>query len=386
MSQIRKKLSAPAGGGGEPEKRSHPGNPGTDYVFLGSVLALLGTGLIMVLSASGVMAERVWGDTTFFFKKQLVFTLLGLGVMAWAWRMPTGLFTRTVYLWLLAAFALLVLTFSPLGLSAGGARRWLDLGPVSFQPLELAKVSLVLYLGYFFSRKQDKLKTFSVGFLPPVIVTAAMALCLLLQPDFGGAVFLTALFFLLCVVGGARPIYLILSLGLSATAAAWMIIQSPYRIQRWLAFLHPFQDAKNTGYQVVQSLYGLGAGQLFGRGLGAGKQKLFFLPEAHTDFILAVLGEELGFVGISFVFLCVGVIMIKSFAIAYRQQDLQLRFTALGLALVMVMGALMNMAVVMGAVPPKGLPMPFISYGGSNLLVMCLCVGLLLNISKKGRA
>ena len=368
------------------EAETHAKNPGTDYVFVGAVLAMLGTGLIMVFSASGVMAERVYGDTTFFFKKQLIFTFLGLGVMVWAWRVPLGLFTKTVYLWLLAAFALLLLTFTPMGLSAGGARRWLDLGVVSFQPLELAKVALVLYLGYFFSRKQDKLKTFSVGFVPPVMVTAALALCLLMQPDFGGAVFLTAIFFLLCVVGGTRLIYLILSLALSVGAGAWMIIQSPYRIQRWLAFLHPFQDAQNTGYQVVQSLYGFGAGQVFGRGLGAGKQKLFFLPEAHTDFILAVLGEELGFMGMSFVFLCVGLIMVKSFAIAFRQQDLQSRFTALGLTLVIVMGALMNMAVVMGAVPPKGLPMPFISYGGSNLVVMCLCVGILLNISKRNRA
>lgn len=354
-----------------------------DPWILLSVLALLGLGLVMVLSASAVMAERVYGDEYYFFRRQTVYALIGLGAMFAASRVPMALIYRTVYVWLMLAFVLLALTLTPLGVSVSGASRWLRIGPMTLQPLEPAKVALVLYLAYFFSHKQEKVKTFSVGFFPPVVVTGLMAGMLALQPDFGGAVFVTALFVMLSLVGGARLIYLLCSLVLCFGAGTLMILQSPYRLQRWLGFLHPFQNAQDIGYQIVQSLYGLGAGGIFGQGLGSGRQKLFFLPEAHTDFILAVLGEELGFIGLSFVFICLGVFMIRSFMIALQHSRLQDRFTAFGLSLVLILGALLNMAVVLGTVPPKGLPMPFISYGGSNLLMMCICAGLVMNISKR---
>jgi cell division protein FtsW len=354
-----------------------------DPWILLSVLALLGLGLVMVLSASAVMAERVYGDEYYFFRRQAVYALIGLGAMFAASRVPMRLIYRTVYVWLILAFILLALTLTPLGVSVGGASRWLRIGPMTLQPLEPAKVALVLYLAYFFSHKQDKVKTFSVGFFPPVVMTGLMAGMLALQPDFGGAVFVTALFAMLSLVGGARLVYLFCSLALCFGAGTLMILQSPYRLQRWLGFLHPFQNAQDIGYQIVQSLYGLGAGGIFGQGLGSGRQKLFFLPEAHTDFILAVLGEELGFIGLSFVFICLGIFMIRSFMIALQHSRLQDRFSAFGLSLVLILGALLNMAVVLGTVPPKGLPMPFISYGGSNLLMMCICAGLIMNISKR---
>jgi len=359
------------------------GRTAWDPWILLSVLALLGLGLVMVLSASAVMAERAYGDEYYFFRRQAIYAFIGLGAMFAASRVPMALIYRTVYVWLMLAFILLALTLTPLGASVSGASRWLRIGPMTLQPLEPAKVALVLYLAYFFSHKQEKVKTFSVGFFPPVVVTGVMAGMLALQPDFGGAVFVTALFVMLSLVGGARLIYLLCSLVLCFGAGTLMILQSPYRLQRWLGFLHPFQNAQDIGYQIVQSLYGLGAGGIFGQGLGSGRQKLFFLPEAHTDFILAVLGEELGFIGLSFVFICLGVFMIRSFVIALQHSRLQDRFTAFGLSLVLILGALLNMAVVLGAVPPKGLPMPFISYGGSNLLMMCICAGLIMNISKR---
>jgi cell division protein FtsW len=364
-----------------PEHARSPYEP--DYLLLVSALVLIGFGLVMVMSASGITAERNYGDPYFFFRKQAVYAAIGLGVMYVSWKLPLGFFYRTVYLWLLLAVALLGLTQSPLGIEAGGARRWLDFGPVSFQPYELAKVSLVLYLAYFFSHKQDKIKTFSVGFLPPLLVTGFMAFILLIQPDFGGAAFIVTLFLLLSLAGGTRLVYVLGAVFLSIGAGSYLILESTYRLQRLLAFFQPFRHAEDTGYQVVQSLYGLGAGGIFGQGLGAGRQKLFFLPEAHTDFILSVLGEETGFAGITLVFICLGVILQRCFAIALQQEDLQSRFTAVGLGTVILIGAFLHAAVVLGAVPPKGLPMPFISYGGSNMVVMCFCVGLLLNIGKR---
>ncbi|MFO8031919.1 MAG: putative lipid II flippase FtsW [Desulfohalobiaceae bacterium] len=354
-----------------------------DWGLLAPVLVLMGLGLIMVLSASGIMAERMYGSKYYFFQKQLIFSLLGLVLMFSALRIRLSFLYKTVYLWLAAAGVLLALTQTQLGASSGGASRWLNMGLFSLQPLELAKVGLVLYLAYFFSHKQEMIKTFSVGFLPPLLVTGFLAGVLLLQPDFGGAAFILALFFLLSMAGGTRLIYLFSSALLSASAAAIMILQSPYRLNRWLAFLHPFQSPDDVGYQVVQSLYALGSGGLLGQGLGAGRQKLFFLPEAHTDFILAVVGEELGFIGLSLVFVCLGLILYRCFKIALEQEDLQDRFTALGLGLILLLGALLNAAVVLGAVPPKGLPLPFVSYGGSNLLAMCFSVGLILNIARR---
>jgi cell division protein FtsW len=356
-----------------------------DGILLAAVLIMMAVGLVMVMSASGVAAEQRFGDALHFFKKQALFTGLGLLVIYLCWRIPRSFFYTGVYVWLAMSLAAIGLTLSPLGVTVGGASRWLDLGPFHFQPLEAAKVALVLYLAYFFSHKQDKVKTFSVGFLPPLVVTTAMAGLLVLQPDFGGAIIMALLFFLLCLVGGTRLSYLMSSMLLCAAVASIMILQSPYRLKRWLAFLKPFQNAQDAGYQVVQSLYGLGAGHITGVGLGAGKQKLFFLPEAHTDFILAVLGEETGFLGVSLVFFCLGLMLFRCFAIAGRQQDLQDRFTALGLTLILGVGALLNAAVVLGTVPPKGLPMPFLSYGGSNLIIMCFCVGLILNIGDRRR-
>jgi cell division protein FtsW len=355
-----------------------------DYWLLASSLALMGLGLIMVMSASGIMAERIYGDKYLFFRKQTVAAGIGVLVMLAAMYADRRFYYRLTYLWLGLALTLLVLTVaSPLSVSAGGAKRWLDLGFISFQPLEFAKPALVFYLAYFFAEKREQLGSFSVGFMPPVLVTGALCCVLLLQPDFGGAVILAALLFMVSMVGGARFLYLGSSL-LLALGAAWaLIVSSPYRFERLAAFIDPFEDARNLGYQLVQSLYAFGSGGITGQGLGAGKQKLLFLPEAHNDFILAVLGEELGFIGVSVFFILMGLLIWRAFAVALGQEDVRDRFTAYGMALLLGMGAVLNVAVVLGTVPPKGVPLPFISYGGSCLLASCFAVGVLLNISRR---
>lgn len=353
-----------------------------DMLLLGSTLVMLCAGLVMVMSASGVMAELSFGDKYLFIKKQAVYALAGLVIMAGTVWLDRRVLYRLTYPILGVAVLLLGATLA-FGYEAGGARRWLHLGPVSMQPLEAAKVALVFYLAYFFSHKQEKVKTFSVGFLPPVAVTGLLGGLLLLQPDFGGAAFLCILLFLMSVVGGTSLIYLGSSLVL-ALGCGWLLIaQSEYRIKRWTAFLDPFGNARDTGYQLVQSLYAFGSGGWTGQGLGVGKQKLLFLPEAHNDFILAVIGEEVGFAGVSLVFVGLGIILWRAFAISLAQQDAQDRFLGYGLTLILAVGAVLNMSVVLGMAPPKGVPMPFMSYGGSSLVVSCFCVGMLLNLSKR---
>ncbi len=357
---------------------------GMDYWLLGAALVLAGLGLIMVLSASGVMAERAMESKYFYFRKQAVYALVGLAVMVVFAKMPKQVMYAPVYLWLFAVIGLLFLTLiPPFSVKAGGARRWLSIGGVSIQPMELAKVALVFYLAYFFSQKQKLVRSFSVGFIPPIMVTGGLGLVLLLQPDFGGAVFLGMLFFLMSLVGGTRITYLFVSVLFGAGAVALLIVQSPYRFKRWFAFLDPFKDPLNVGYQLVQSFYAFGSGGITGAGFGSGKQKLFYLPEAHTDFVMAVLGEEMGFIGVSIVFLCIGILLWRAFRIALSQDDLRDRFTAYGMALVLGLGFLLNLAVVLGCVPPKGVAMPFLSYGGSSLVACFLCVGVLLNLSRR---
>ncbi|PTN33075.1 putative lipid II flippase FtsW [Desulfonatronum sp. SC1] len=356
---------------------------GVDFWLLSVALLLSGLGLVMVLSSTGIMAERFYADKYYFFKRHLVFLIIGLGVMSAAAALPRLLYLRFAYAWLALAGGLLLLTLvSPLGVQAGGATRWLSVGPIMVQPLEISKVALVLYLASFFSRKQEMIRTFGVGFLPPVCITGALCVLLLAQPDFGGAASLMLILFCMSFVGGTRLVYLGATSFMALMGGIFLVMSSPYRFRRWFAFLDPFQDAQDVGYQLVQSLYALGGGGWLGEGLGAGKQKLFFLPAAHTDFILAVIGEELGFVGVSVIFVLVGVLLWRGLRIAKLQDGLQERFVAFGMLLILALGAMLNIAVVLGVVPPKGVPMPFLSYGGSSLVISLFCVGVLLNLSR----
>jgi len=367
-------------------KKKPAANGKIDPWLLMITLLLGGFGLIMVLSSSGIVAERVYDDKYFFFKRQLMFTGVGLVAMLTCMQIPRKILYGMTYIWVALAVVLLGLCITPLGVNVNGASRWINLGPVNLQPLEYAKVALILYLAYFFAKKQDLVQTFSVGFLPPFIVTGFLCGLLLLQPDFGGAVVLSGLLFFMCMVGGTRISYLLLSL-IFAGGAGWLLISSsPYRLKRWTAFLDPFASAQNEGYQLVQSLYAFGSGQIWGTGIGAGKQKLFFLPEAHNDFIMAVVGEELGFVGMSLFFLAIGFFLLRAFRVAIKQEDLQDRFTAFGVTCILALGMILNLAVVLGTVPPKGVAMPFISYGGSSLTVSFVCAGILLNLSRTAKS
>lgn len=353
-----------------------------DWWLFTIMLTILAIGLVMVLSASGIVAEQVNGDKYYFFKRQLAFAALG-GLALWAAALlPRDWLYKLQYPALFFALLLLLITLSPFAPAINGAKRWIPVGPISVQPMEFVKIALALYLAYFMSAKQDLIKTFSRGVIPPFAVTGLFCFLLLLQPDFGSAVVLAGILFFMCVAGGTRFVYLFFSLALACAGAMALAIASPYRLRRLLAFLDPFQDAHNTGYQLVQSLLAIGSGSFFGVGVGASKQKMFYLPEAHNDFIMAVLAEELGFVGVTVVMLLFALLFWRCYKIIMGQHNLRDRFTAFGLTTILVMGAVMNLAVVMGVAPPKGVPMPLMSYGGSNLLATMLCVGLLLNFSR----
>ncbi len=354
-----------------------------DLYILVPVLFLMCLGIIMVFSASGVFAYQVFHNEYYFLKRQFFFVSIGLVTIYLVSRIPTAFFYKGRYIWLFVSFVLLVLTLTGLGKRAGGAARWLPFFGFSLQPLEFAKVALVIYFAWFFGEKQENIKRFSIGFLPPILVTSTFALLLIKQPDFGGAVFITGIFFLMSFIGGTRILYLISSFLLFSLSAVFMVFTSPYRLKRWEGFLHPFTHAKTSGYQIVQSIYGLAHGGISGVGIGLGKQKLFYLPEAHTDFIVSVLGEEVGFIGLSLLFLALLCFLIRATQISGRCSDLRDKFLIMGMALLIVLGGVLNIAVVEGMLPPKGIAMPFVSYGGSSLISLCIGVGLILGISKR---
>ncbi len=356
-----------------------------DWWLLGITLVLLSIGLIILLSASGVVAERRYNDMLYFFKRQSIFVFAGLVIMVLAASLPRHILNKLQYPALLLALFLLLLTLTPLTPRIKGAARWIPFGPINLQPMEFAKIALVLYLAYFLSAKQDMIKTFSRGVIPPFAVTGLFCLILLRQPDFGGAAVLSLLLFFMCLAGGTRLIYLGFSALFVMGVGVMLVVQSSYRFRRLLAFRDPFKVARDEGYQLVQSLYALGSGGFWGQGLGDSGQKLFFLPDAHTDFIMAILGEEMGFIGVSLVFLLLAFFFWRSVRVALSQENLRDRLTAFGLTLILGLSMLLNMAVVLGAAPPKGLPMPFLSYGGSSMLATMCCVGLLLNYSRTAR-
>ena len=356
-----------------------------DWWLLGITVLLTAFGLLMVYSASGIVAEKNMADTYYFFKRQILFAAVGGAALAVVAGMPRETLNRLHYPFIFGCFALLIITLSPLGVKVNGAQRWIGFGPIRLQPMEFTKIALVLYLGWFMSSKQAIIKSFSGGVIPPFLVTGALCLLLLMQPDFGGAVLLSSLLFFMCLVGGTRLLYLFISACLACGAVYLLIINADYRVLRLLAFLDPWAVAQGAGYQLVQGLLALGSGGLTGLGLGAGRQKLFYLPEAHNDFIVAVLGEETGFIGITLVMLLFAGFIWRGLRIALQQEDLRDRLTAFGIFLVPSLSILLNLAVIFGCAPPKGVPMPFFSYGGSSLLASLLCVGLLLYYSRTAK-
>jgi cell division protein FtsW len=355
---------------------------GPDPWLLGSVLLLTALGLVMVYSASAVTAEARHGDQFWFLKRQLAAAGAGLLLLGLGLRLGARGAERIAYPLLGLTFLLMILTLVPgLGRAAGGARRWIDLGLFTFQPAELAKVALVLYLARSLSRKQAMVRLFSVGFLPHALVAAALGGLCLLQRDLGTGVVLALVLFAVLFAAGAKLAYLVGGALLAAPVAWRAVAGTPYRLQRIQAFLDPFQHREGAGFQLVESLYSIGSGGWLGQGLGQGKGKLFYLPAAHTDFIAAVIAEEAGLAGTLLLLLLFGVVAWRGFRAAFRAADAFSSYLALGMTVLLASQALIHVAVVFALVPTKGLTLPFVSAGGSSLVTLLFGAGLLLAVS-----
>ncbi|WP_437726495.1 putative lipid II flippase FtsW [Sorangium sp. So ce861] len=361
-------------------KGSSPSGP-VDALLAAVVTALIGFGVVMVYSASAVEATVRYKDAQFFLKRQAIYAVLAIATMWITSRFDYRRIKVLTYPVLVAVTAMLVACVAGLGHKAGNAYRWLALGPVNVQPAEVAKLGIVLWLAYSLSKKADRIKSFSVGFLPHLIVVGLLMLLCLKQPDFGSAVVLLFLTFTLLFVAGARVPYIAAFSMLMALAAAALVRFSGYRYARYLAWIDMDNNRADLAYQPFQSVMSFGSGGVFGLGLGRGLQVLY-LPEAHTDFVSAIVGEELGFVGI--VGLCAAylVIVSRGVKIALEADDDYGSFMAFGIATLFGVQAMTNLAVAMAILPTKGLTLPFLSYGGSSLLVNAAAAGILLSISR----
>jgi cell division protein FtsW len=356
---------------------------GTVDVALAAVaIGLLGFGLVMVYSASTVEATVIHGDPQYYLKKQAIyaaFALLTVGLLS---RFDYHRYKPLTYPILAIVTGMMLLCVLGLGHKGGGATRWLQLGPVNIQPSEAAKLGLVLWLAYSLAKKRDRVKTFSVGMLPHLIMAGGLMLLCLRQPDFGGAVVLLFLTFTLLFVAGARLGYLLGLMILGGLSAFWLVRFTPYRWERILAFINMNEHRHDLAYQPFQSVMSFGSGGWFGLGLGNGLQTLY-LPEAHNDFISAIIGEELGFVGIALLIGAYLTIVIRGVRAALAASDDYGTYVAFGISVLFGVQALINLAVAMCILPTKGLTLPFVSYGGSSLLVNAAAMGVLLNVSRR---
>ncbi|MEZ4754473.1 MAG: putative lipid II flippase FtsW [Bdellovibrionota bacterium] len=355
-----------------------------DSGILLAVAAMLCFSVIMVYSTTGVMAGEKFGDSLFFVKRQLAAVVLGIIGMFLLSRVKIELIKKISPYCLILSFLFLALPYIPgLGHAAGGAKRWISIGPVNLQPAEFVKLSFVIFIAGFFARHESRLNTFSQGVFKPVLLLLPVCALLLLQPDFGSSAILAGVTLCMASASGSRLRYILISgFGLTV-AAAVLVISSPYRMNRIISFLSPWKDASGKGYQLIQSLIAIGSGQVDGVGLGASQQKLLFLPAAHTDFIFAVIAEELGFIG-CVVLLSVFIFFFwRGIKLALDHADDTFRFAlAVGMTLLIVLPALVNMAVVTGMLPTKGLVLPLIGYGGSSIIASLFAVGILLALAR----
>ncbi len=358
-----------------------------DRVLIVLIAVLVIFGIMMVFSASSAVAYDENADAAFYLKKQLLWAVLGLTAMVAMMRIDYHLLRTYVYPIFLVSLCLLVLVLVPgVGKKINGARRWIDLMGFTFQPGELIKLTLVIYLSYSLTKKYEKIKTFTVGFVPHIILLLVVAALIMLEPDFGAAVTIGAIVIIMMFVAGTRFYYLAATVIAAVPVVYFCIVHSAYRMRRIMAFMDPWADPLDTGYHIIQSFLAFGSGGIVGAGLGEGTQKLFYLPFAYSDFIFAVIGEELGFIAVVAVIAAFGLLCMRGIRIAKRAPDLFGSYLAVGITALITIEVILNIGVVTGLLPTKGMTLPFISYGGSSLLTSLAAMGVLLNVSAQGEA
>ncbi|MBF0343227.1 MAG: putative lipid II flippase FtsW [Nitrospirae bacterium] len=363
-------------------------------MLLLATACLVFTGVLMVYSSTSVVppegrhvqaAANISLIDVRYLKKHLISVCLGILLMIIAYKLPIELYRKRALEILVVTAVLLLAVYLPvIGLTVNGARRWLRIWHITFQPSEAMKLAMVIFLSKYLSSSDFKPDEFK-AFIKPIILMVCIQGILLRQPDFGSAAIIGVITFSLLFVANVRLTY-ILSVGLAFIPVVIKLVKEPYRLKRVLVFLNPWADEKNSGFQLIQSFVALGNGGIHGVGIGKSMQKLFFLPESKTDFIFAIIGEEIGLLGTVFVICLFLLFFIRAISIINKLEDRFMFFMAVGITLLIVLQALINMCVVTGMVPTKGLPMPFISYGGSSMIINLAEVGLLLNIAKNDTA
>jgi len=353
-----------------------------DTMVLFIVLALVGLGITMVYSASCILALEKFGNQYYFFQHQALLAIAGVVLMFAVMKIPYSVYYTLAYPILGIGLALLTLLYVPgFGHTVAGATRWLQLGSFVFQPSEVVKLTVVIFMSYSLSKKQEKIKTFSIGFLPNIFIALVALFLIMKEPDFGTSILLLVIVLMMMFVAGTKVRYIFLTMLGSLPIFYLLIIRADYRLARILVFLNPWSDPQHAGFQITQSFIAFGSGGLWGLGLGEGRQKLFFLPAPHTDFIYAVIGEELGFLGTALVLALFLTLVRRGIKIAWKTLDPFGCLLAIGITAMLGIQALVNMGVALGLLPTKGLPMPFVSYGGTSLIISFIAAGILLNIS-----
>jgi len=352
-------------------------------VFM-TVSVLLMLGVVMIYSSSAVYAYGTYGDSMYFVKRHLVYLAAGLAAAVFCMAVSSGRIAASARLLMLLSLLLLSAVLVPgIGREVGGARRWMRVLGYGFQPSEAAKLALVIYLADLTSRKRYLMRDLRHGFLPPLFITGLTAGLVLLEPDMGTTVLVMFLGVVMLFVAGARILHLaMITIGM-LPALVLAVIAEPYRVRRVLAFFDPWSDARGSGFQLIQSFIALGSGGFLGVGLGASRQKLFYLPESHTDFIFSIIGEELGFLGSASVLILFGALVWFMLRIAFRIKNIFASRVVLGISAMIAFEVIVNIGVSTGMLPTKGLPLPFISYGGSSLVCHMAAVGLVLNMARE---
>ncbi|WP_096435504.1 stage V sporulation protein E [Alteribacter populi] len=358
-----------------------------DFILIAATLALLAVGMIMVYSASAVWADFKFADSFFFLKRQLFFAALGIIAMVflmqidyWAWRSWAKLL-------LVVCFGLLVIVLIPgVGLVRGGAQSWLGVGAFSIQPSEFMKIAMIVFLAKYLSEKQKYITTWKKGLFPTLgLVLTAFAL-IMLQPDLGTGMVMVLTCVVMVFIAGAKTSHFLVLAMIGLGGLVGLVLSAPYRLMRIVSFLDPWQDPLGSGFQIIQSLYAIGPGGLLGLGLGESRQKYFYLPEPQTDFIYAILAEELGFIGGVFVLILFAILLWRGLRIALHAPDLFGTFLATGIIGMIAIQVMINIGVVTGLMPVTGITLPLLSYGGSSLTLMLSSIGILLSVSRFARA
>lgn len=355
-----------------------------DWPLLCLWFALMSIGLIMVASASVSFAALTYNDTWFFAKRHGIYMIMGIALAVFVVCIPMSVWQKYSGHFLLLTFFLLVMVLIPgIGKKVNGSQRWFALGVISIQVSEIAKFCAVVFFASFFARRYQELHFGWQGFLKPLMVVGVFVGLLLLEPDFGSSVVLSATVFAMMFIAGVRMLHFLLLIVIGVGGLAAVAVLSPYRMQRLITFLDPWADQFNTGYQLTQSLIGFGRGEWFGLGLGNSLQKLFFLPEAHTDFIFAIIAEEFGLLGAVLLLGLFTVLILRIFNVAKQNLAAGKMFAALatfGIAILFSFQVFINMGVSSGLLPTKGLTLPFISYGGSSLLMCCVLMAFVMRV------